>query len=102
MLPGTGLALKRGIAGTILAVAALIPTATTTSGAWLIWDEGPFTAGRGPDQHHYVLCIPAANPVDGPLVEVPVAAEDAYPVPDPVTGLHRYSEGQPCPAGSTR
>jgi hypothetical protein len=98
MVPGTGLALKRTITGAVIATAALIPTAVHTADtAWVIWRDGPATSGRGPGQHHYVLCVPADDRVNGPLREVRVAAADAYPVPNPVTGLHRYSEGQPCP-----
>ena len=97
MLPGTGLALKRTATGAVIAAAALIPTAVHTDTAWVIWHDGPSTTGRGADQHHYVLCVPANDPVDGPLREVPVPAADAYPTPDPATGQHRYSEGQPCP-----
>lgn len=100
MLPGTGLTLKRAATGALIAVAALIPTAPHTDTAWVIWHEGPGTSGRGPAQHHYVLCVPANDRVDGPLLEVPVAATDAHPVPDPGDGVHRYSEGQPCPAPS--
>lgn len=97
MLPGLGLTLKRAATGVLIATAALIPAAPYTATEWVIWDEGPSTSGRGPGQRHYVLCTTADDPVNGPLLEVRVAAADAYPVPDPVTGLHRYSEGQPCP-----
>ncbi len=106
MLPGTGRALKLAATIVALSATALVPTATFTppapDTAWVIWREGPGTSGRGPDQQHYVICIPATDPVDGPLREVLVDPSDAYPVPDPVTGEHRYSEGRPCPNGQPR
>jgi len=97
MLPGTGRALKRAATLAVLLGTSLAPAAVDSHPALVIWHDGPSVSGRGPDQQHYVLCVPAADPVDGPLTEVRVAAADAHPVPDPATGLHRYSEGRPCP-----
>ena len=56
MLPGTGRALNQAATLVVLIIAALIPTDThptpAAPTAWVIWDEGPSTSGRGPDQEH--------------------------------------------------
>jgi hypothetical protein len=100
MLPGS--ALKRAATLALVLGTSLTPAALDSNPALVVWREGPGTSGRGPDQVHYVTCVPAADPVNGPLTEVLVDAADAYPMPDPATGLHRYSQGQPCPNGPAR
>lgn len=102
MLPGTGRPLKRAATLALVLATTLVPAAVDSHPALVVWHEGPSVSGRGPDQEHYVICVPAANPVDGPLTEILIDPADAHPVPDPVTGLHRYSEGQPCPTGNPR
>ncbi|PRY35325.1 hypothetical protein [Umezawaea tangerina] len=95
-------ALRRAAALVLVIATAVVPTATHPDPALVIWHEGPGTSGRGPDQVHYVICVPAADPVDGPLTEVLIDPAEAYPVPDLVTGRHRFSQGQPCPDGPAR